>query len=431
MNRVEIRPGGPLKGKIRVPADKSITHRAVLFGGIAHGESRLRNPLRGEDCLRSVDVLQHMGVRIEDRGKEFVIHGRGLHGLREPGNVLDCGNSGTTARLTCGLLSGQDFFSVLTGDDSLRNRPMARVTEPLRSMGARFMGRDGGRKLPLAIRGGGLKALDYVLPVASAQVKTAVLLAGLNAEGETTVTEPEKSRDHTERMLRAMGAAIREDGLSVTVQGGTGLNGLDLTVPGDFSSAAFFLVAATLVPGSELTIENVGVNPSRTGLLELLREMGASVRLENERQVSGEPVADLFVSHSPLSGIAISGAQVVRAIDEFPILCVAASMATGETQISGAAELRVKESDRIATMVSGLRAMGVEAEERPDGMQILGRQNLSAGSFQSHGDHRVAMSMSVAGLCARGTSIIEGTECVATSFPGFWDLLRSVQRNSA
>jgi len=228
-----------------------------------------------------------------------------------------------------------------------------------------------------------------------------------------------------------MGAAIREDGLSVTVQGGTGLNGLDLTVPGDFASAAFFLVAATLVPGSELTIENVGVNPSRTGLLELLREMGASVRLENERQVSGEPVADLFVSHSPLSGIAISGAQVVRAIDEFPILCVAASMATGETQISGAAELRVKESDRIATMVSGLRAMGVEAEERPDGMQILGRQNLSAGSFQSHGDHRVAMSMSVAGLCARGTSIIEGTECVATSFPGFWDLLRSVQRNSA
>lgn len=423
-----VKPSGPLKGTITVPADKSITHRAIIFSSLAEGESVIRNPLRAEDPMSTLAAFRLMGVSARDgEGGEIIVRGNGLRGLAEPSNVIDCGNSGTTARLLCGVLAAQPFFSVLTGDASLRRRPMSRVTGPLSKMGAEFLGRDNGKLLPIAVRGGRLKPISFVSPVASAQIKTALLLAGLFCDGVTEVVEPERSRDHTERMLPAYGANLEVDGLAVRVTGGARLAGMDMTVPGDISSAAFFIVAALIVHGSEVLVENVGMNPTRTGIIDILLEMGADIQIQNERTVSGEPVADILARHSELKAITIGGSVIPRAIDEFPALCVAAAFAEGKTVIRDAAELRVKESDRIHSMAECLGAMGVSVEELPDGMIVTGVKNLSPGRFNSRGDHRIAMSMAVAGLRAGGDSVIEGDECIATSFPDFWDCLRRLQ----
>jgi len=423
LDRVRISGSRPLRGEVSVPPDKSITHRAVILASLARGGSRIANPLRGEDCLRTLEAFRALGVGVREEGGDFLIDGKGLDGLREPEDVIDCGNSGTTARLLAGVLAGRPFFSVLTGDASLRRRPMDRVSAPLGEMGARFAGRGGGRLLPLAVMGTRLRPIRYRSPVASAQVKTAVLLAGLSAPGETVVEEPGPSRDHTERMLPAFGVRVRVEGNRVSVEGEAELRPSDLRVPADLSSAAFFIVAALVVDGSELTIRSVGVNPTRTGLLDILRDMGADLSVEPAGTVSGEPVAHLHVRASGLRGVEVGGDRVVRAIDEFPVLCVAAALAEGETRIRGAGELRVKESDRIAVMAEMLRRSGVEVEERSDGMDILGRGRLDAAVTESRGDHRIAMAMAVAALRADGVSEIRGAGCVATSFPGFFEIL--------
>lgn len=413
------RPGGPLRGTIAVPGDKSITHRALILSALADGEATITNFCPGEDCLHTASVLQALGVWIEFDGERLRVAGKGLWGLREPQEILDCGNSGTGIRLLAGVLAGQNFFSVLTGDASIRKRPMGRVVGPLREMGAVIAGRHGGELAPLAITGARLQGLDYRSPIASAQVKSAVLLAGLFAEGTTSVTEPVLSRDHTERMFAYLGLPIVRQGLTVSVTGRPSFAAKDLAVAGDLSAAAFFLVAASLVPGSEVTITAVGLNPTRTGVLEVLQEMGARIEVRNAREQAGEPVADLHVRAAPLHGVPIGPDRIPRTIDELPILCVAAAFAEGETVISGAGELRVKESDRIAAMATELRRLGVRVEERPDGVRIAGGAPLTGAVCQSHGDHRVAMATAVAGLIARGETRVEDTDCVATSFPDF------------
>jgi len=357
----------------------------------------------------------------------LIVHGNGLDGLSEPASVLDLGNSGTGMRLLAGLLAGQDFFSVVTGDQYLMKRPMGRIVEPLQQMGAQIDGRSGGKLPPLAIRGGGrgIKAIDYMSPIASAQVKSALLLAGLYANGETSVKEPSKSRDHTERMLRFFGVECQEQGLRVTVRGRQPLQTKrSLDIPSDLSSAAFFIVAASIVPGSNLLIKSVGVNPTRTGIIDILTRMGADITLENRLDQAGEPVADIRVKHSTLRAVRIAGDMIPRALDEIPVLSVAASYAEGNTVIEDAAELRVKESDRIATMAAELRKMGVAVSERPDGMEITGRDALTGAVCDSHGDHRIAMSMAVAGLAARGETVVRDCGWIDTSFPGFERLLK-------
>jgi 3-phosphoshikimate 1-carboxyvinyltransferase len=369
-----------------------------------------------------------MGVKIEEPScGDLRIEGRGLHGLTEPADVIDCGNSGTTIRLLTGLLSGQAFFSVLTGDRYLRKRPMKRVVAPLAAMGARIWGRGGGDLAPLAIQGGGIRAAEYDSPIASAQVKSALLLAGLHADGVTTVREPHLSRDHSERMLAYFGAEVRPFPGGVSVAGNPFLEGREVFVPGDISSAAFFMVAALITPGSELLIRNVGVNPTRSGIIDILQEMGGALELTNRRELSGEPVADILVKSSSLKGIEIGGAVVPRAIDEFPVVSVAAAFAEGTTTIRDARELRVKETDRIAAMTSELARLGAQVEAREDGMEIVGMERLRGGSVASHGDHRIAMSMAIAALRADAPVTIEDTDCTATSFPGFWELLEEVK----
>lgn len=365
-----------------------------------------------------------MGVEIQESPERLDVQGKGLWGLSEPNGPIDCGNSGTGIRLLAGLLAGQDFFTVLTGDTSIRRRPMGRVVRPLREMGASIAGRRGGELAPLAITGGKLRGIAYTSPVASAQVKSALLLAGLFAEGATSVTEPRVSRDHTERIFRYFGIACSQHGATVSVEGrpAAGWPAKDLRVPGDFSAAAFFLVAATIVTGSHVTIRRVGVNPTRVGLLTILTRMGADIQVMNIAEEAGEPVADLVVRSAALKGVTVTAEEIPNMIDEFPILCVAASVAEGDTIVSGAEELRVKESDRIATMAAELRKMGVSMTERPDGMVIHGggeKARLTGGCCESHGDHRIAMSMAVAGLVAEGATTIADSGCIETSFPGF------------
>jgi 3-phosphoshikimate 1-carboxyvinyltransferase len=370
-----------------------------------------------------------MGIPIQEgkkAGDPLRIEGKGLRGLSEPSSVLDLGNSGTAMRLLTGVLAGQGFFSVLTGDESLRRRPMLRVVAPLRQMGAEINGCDGGNRAPLAVCGRRLKGIAYALPVASAQVKSALLLAGLLADGRTVLTEPLPSRDHTERIFRGMGIPLAIKGSELSLDPPPEFSGREIEVPGDFSSAAFFIVAATIVKNSELTIRNVGVNPTRTGLLDLLSEMGAEIRLENRRESNHEPVADLVVRSRPLRGIRVQPESVPKTIDEFPVLCVAAAVADGETVIRGAEELRVKESDRIRTITRELSKMGADLEERPDGLLIRGGRKLSGARCAGHGDHRIAMALAVAGLAADGETTVEGAEWVDTSFPGFQSLLESV-----
>ncbi len=411
-------PGGALHGSVRVPGDKSVSHRALMLGALADGTSHIHGFLEGEDTRATAAVLQRLGVRIEAPAEgERVVHGVGLHGLRGTAQPLDCGNAGTGMRLLAGLLAGQAFDSTLVGDESLSRRPMRRVTEPLARMGARIDTQDG--LPPLRVHGGQpLRGISYTLPVASAQVKSALLLAGLYARGETEVIEPHPTRDYTERMLAAFGWPITFEPGRARLSGGHALHATEVDVPADFSSAAFFLVAASIVPGSTLRLPSVGLNPRRTGLLKALRLMGADIRVENERSSGGEPVGDLVVRHAPLHGIELPEALVPDMIDEFPALFVAASVAQGRTVVRGAAELRVKESDRIATMAAGLRALGVAIGETPDGAAIEGGV-IGGGATDSHGDHRIAMSFAVAGLVATGPVRIDDCANVATSFPGF------------
>ncbi|MCC6347694.1 MAG: 3-phosphoshikimate 1-carboxyvinyltransferase [Nitrospirales bacterium] len=440
----ELHKTGSLKGEITPPPDKSLSHRAVMFASLAEGTSRVRNFLRAEDPLSTLRAFRSLGIGISEEppgekasggevSGEVLIHGKGLHGLQEAFDVIDCGNSGTTVRLLAGILAGSPFFSVLTGDNSLKQRPMARVVSPLKAMGAEISGRAGDRYLPLAIRGGSLKAMEYVMPVASAQVKSCLILAGLYAEGTTVITEPLLSRDHTERMLAAMGAGISSEGLTVRVAGqalgggGRELQPLDITVPADFSSAAFFLAAAFLVPGSDVLVKGVGINPTRTGLLDVLRQMGGSVTLHNEREVSGEPVADIHCSAADgLRAVTVGRESIPSLIDEFPILCILATQAEGTTEIRGAEELRVKESDRIRAMALELKKMGAELEEFPDGIAIRGKTKLKGCAVESHDDHRIAMSLAVAALIAGGTTTIADASCVDISFPGFFGQLKAL-----
>jgi 3-phosphoshikimate 1-carboxyvinyltransferase len=416
-----------LKGRIRVAGDKSISHRALLLGAIAEGTTRVRDFLPAADCLATLACVRALGIEVERLSEtELIVHGRGLHGLMEPKDVLDCVGSGTTMRLLAGILAGQPFYSVLTGNQQLRRRPMARIAEPLRRMGATMFGRDDGRLPPLTIQGGDLHGIEYKLPVASAQVKSAILLAGLYADGPTVVHEPGPARDHTERMLAAMRAGVEVDGATITLRGSTGLSSLDIVVPGDISSAAYFIAAACLLPGSEVAVESVGVNPTRTGFLDALREMGADIRVENQREISGEPVADVVVRARDLRGIEAGGDQVPRMIDEFPLLAVAATQAQGTTVVSEAAELRVKETDRIANTAVELRKLGARIEERPDGFVVEGPTRLVGAQVNSHGDHRLAMSLAIAGLVADGETTIEGAECIEDSFPGFEGTLRGL-----
>lgn len=426
MQSYTVQPAKSVRGEMKVPGDKSISHRSIMLGSIARGITTVRGFLRGEDNLATLNAFRAMGINVEDDGETLRISGKGLHGLAEPSDVLDCGNSGTSMRLITGLLAGQKFFSVLTGDKYLRNRPMKRVIEPLSKMGASIFGRAGGDKAPLAIVGGELTGTAYASKVASAQVKSAILLAGLYAAGETEVTEPHLSRDHSERMLRYFGADIEPFAGGVRVRSGKELDGRDIVVPGDISSAAFFMVAATIVPGSELLIKGVGVNPTRTGILDILTAMGASIELLDQREVSGEPVADILVRSSGLHGIEIGGDLVPRAIDEFPVLCVAAACASGRTVIKDARELRVKETDRIAAMAANLGKAGVKTIEKDDGMEIWGVERLQGCVAESFGDHRIAMSMLIAGLAASGDCTVNDIECIATSFPDFIQLLERV-----
>jgi 3-phosphoshikimate 1-carboxyvinyltransferase len=414
-------PSRPLRGSVRVPGDKSVSHRALMLAAIAEGDSRIRGFLEGEDTRATAAVLSQLGVRIETPSAgERLVHGVGLHGLRGSPQPLDCGNAGTGMRLLTGLLAGQAFDCTLVGDDSLSKRPMRRVTDPLASMGARIDTRDG--LPPLQVHGSQpLHGIHYQLPVASAQVKSALLLAGLYAAGETRIVEPHPTRDYTERMLAAFGWPITFSPGQARLTGGHVLRATDVDVPADFSSAAFFLVAASIVPGSELRLPAVGLNPRRTGLLHALRLMGADIAVEQEREAGGESVGDLVVRHAPLHGVELPEELVPDMIDEFPVLFIAAAVASGRTVIRGAAELRVKESDRIATMATGLRALGATIEETPDGAIIHGGR-LGAGTVESHLDHRIAMSFTVAGLVAAGPVRINDCRHVATSFPGFLEL---------
>ncbi len=424
----------PVRGEISITGDKSISHRAVMLGAIAEGDTVIRGFLYGADNRATVAAFRAMGLEIEEGfekgAKTLIVHGTGLRGLREPDDIINALNSGTTARLLTGLLCGQSFFSVITGDDSLRTRPMKRIVEPLSLMGGRISGRVESTLLPLAITPSELKGINYSTPVASAQLKSSILLAGLYARGRTSVTEPALSRNHTETMLKAMGADITVDNLTVTISGERPLKGIHIDVPGDISSAAFLMVAALIVPESRLLIKGVGVNPTRMGIIHILKKMGGDITLLNLKGDGFEPRADILVSASNLKGINITGTELLPAIDEFPIITIAAAFAEGSTGISGAGELRVKESDRISVMRGILRGMGVSCEEAPDGLSLEGREygTLGGGSFNTRGDHRVAMSLAVAALGAREEVTIEDGHSVDVSYPGFFTALHEISR---
>ena len=411
-------------GEITPPGDKSISHRAIILGSLARGRTRASGFLASRDTLATANAFRSMGVGVDVGAGRVEIAGNGLFGLEAPRKTIDAENSGTTARLLTGVLSAQSFRSTITGDDSLRRRPMSRVTVPLRSMGARISGE--GEVLPLHITGSGLRGMDYRSPVASAQVKSAILLAGLYAAGRTSVTEPERTRDHTERMLRYFGVPVEISGTRVSVSPGVEFSGTELEIPSDISSAAFFIVAALVNPGSEIMVKNVGLNPLRTGVLDILGEMGADISVENRRECCGEPVGDLVARHGALHSVRIEGESVSRAIDELPVISVAACFAEGETVISGAGELRVKETDRISAMTGELSKLGAEIRETPDGMIINGTGELRGARCESRGDHRVAMSLAVAATRARGETVIGDAGCVSISFPEFFPLFETL-----
>ncbi|CAH2466496.1 MULTISPECIES: 3-phosphoshikimate 1-carboxyvinyltransferase [Bacillus] len=415
-----------LNGKIVVPGDKSISHRSVMFGAIAEGTTKVSNFLLGEDCLSTIACFQKLGVQIEQSGNDVTIYGKGLANLQEPKEVLDVGNSGTTIRLMLGILANTPFHSTIIGDASIGKRPMKRVTDPLSKMNAQIDGRENGQYTPLSIRGGKVKGMHYHSPVASAQVKSAVLLAGLQGEGVTTVTEPMQSRDHTERMLRAFGCTVDVNGRTVSLQGGQQLKGADIEVPGDVSSAAFFLVAGAIVQNSKLVLENVGLNPTRTGILDVLTKMGALISINHIRNEEFEPCGDITIETSKLKGIEIGGTLIPRLIDEIPVIALLATQAEGITVIKNAEELKVKETNRIDTVVDELGKLGAKIEPTPDGMIIYGKQSLKGNTVNSHGDHRIGMMLAIASCIIDGEVKIENSDAVAVSYPKFFEQLAAL-----
>jgi 3-phosphoshikimate 1-carboxyvinyltransferase len=424
----KIKPVKVLKGAITVPGDKSISHRAAMIGSIAEGESRIKNFLKAEDCIATMEAFKKLGVAIEISGNTVKVKGSGLRALKKPSSVIDLGNSGTSMRLLLGILAGQDFESTLTGDKSLNKRPMKRVTEPLRQMGADIRGKDDANFAPLTVRGGKLRAIDYMSPIASAQVKSSVIFAGLYATGSTSVTEPFKSRDHTERMLALFGADISVDGLKVAIKGAESLKAKDIDVPGDISSAAFFIVPAILLPGSEITIRGVGFNDTRTGFINILKRMGAKIEASNVRN-DWEPVCDLTVRSSKLKATTVRKSEVPAAIDELPLLMVAALYAEGTTAIKGAGELRVKETNRIESMLHNLTKLGGNVRCEGDDVIVEGsptRILRGSDDLKSFGDHRTAMAVTDIAILCSGNSVIDDVSCVNTSFPGFYNILESI-----
>jgi len=416
-----------IKGNIFVPGDKSISHRSLILGSISQGETRVYNLLNSLDCLRTLECMQSLGVKIElGEDNSVKIKGKGLYGLQEPKAILDVGNSGTTIRLLTGLLSGQNFYSVLNGDNSIRKRPMKRVVQPLRLMGADIWGREDGHFAPLSIKGSKLNSFQYTLPVASAQVKSALLLAGLYTIGETVIREPLSTRDHTERMLETMQADIKISPPEIKINGGTELRSTDIFIPGDISSAAYFIAAASILRDSQIIIKQVGVNPTRTGIIEILKKMGTKIDILNYQIKSNEPQADLKIEYSELKGIEIKEEMVPILIDELPLIAVAATQAHGKTLVSGARELRVKESDRIKAIVSELKKMGADIEEEEDGFTVNGPTILQGAVCESYNDHRIAMSLAVAALLAEGKTVIRNSECIDISFPGFEKTLQNL-----
>jgi 3-phosphoshikimate 1-carboxyvinyltransferase len=409
-----------LNGELSVPGDKSISHRAVMFSSIAEGTSEITGFLKGDDCLSTIRCMKQLGVTIHEENDKIIVEGKGLEGLQEPDSMLDVGNSGTTIRLLSGILATRPFSAVLAGDDSIAKRPMGRVTGPLKMMNAKIDGRDNGRYTPLTIRGGNLVPVHYHSPIASAQVKSAILLAGLGADGKTTVTEPYRSRDHTERMLKAFGAKVEMEGTNASVYGRPELTATTVKVPGDISSAAFFLVAGAVTPSSSVRLENVGVNPTRTGILDVLEHMGADITVQNEESSGNEPSATIEIKSSRLKGTTISGELIPRLIDEIPAIAVLATQAEGRTVIKDAEELKVKETNRIDTMVSQLKNLGADIEATSDGMIINGPSELQGGSADSFGDHRIGMAMALCGLIADGPVTVKNTEAVAVSYPEFF-----------
>jgi len=431
MSSITLTAPKRLRGAINIPGDKSISHRAVIFNAVAEGNARITNFLVGEDCLSTIACMRALGVDVQRDGSEVVVAGVGLRGLKEPADLLDCGNSGTTLRLLAGLLAGMPHFAILTGDASLRSRPQRRIVTPLRALGATLDGRDNGDRAPLAVRGTTLKGGSYELPVASAQVKSALLLAALSGTGPLTLTGKIASRDHSERMLQAMGIDLQLRPESITLHPPTHPvfpYPLSLRVPGDPSSAAFWWVAAAIHPDAELTTHGVCLNPTRTGALDVLRAMGANIEVTNERTEGSEPVGDVTVRSSQLRGVTIGGALIPRLIDELPVLALAAACATGDTLVRDAQELRAKETDRIATVADGLDQMGVEVEPTGDGMGIVGRGGpaFTGSQLTSHGDHRLAMAWAVASLVATGETTISDPESASVSYPGFWETLQSI-----
>ena len=415
-----IQPITSLRGTMEVPSDKSISHRAVMFGSLALGTTHITNFLMGADCLSTISCFRKLGIEIEINGSDVTVHGKGLHGLTKSNDILDCGNSGTTVRLISGILSGQDFETTLTGDASIQKRPMKRVTLPLSQMGATIEAKDD-NFCPLHIKPHALKGITYESPVASAQVKSAILLAGLYADSPTTVIEPFVSRDHTERMLEALGATIKRDGTKVTIMPCDELRAIPIVVPGDISSAAFFMVAGLITPGSDIVIKNVGINPTRDGIIRVFKEMGADITYLNENCDNGEPTADLLVRSSSLHGVTVGGEIIPTLIDEIPMIAVAAAYADGTTIIKDAAELKVKESNRIDTVVTNLKAMGCDIEATEDGMIIHGGKQLHGTSINTKKDHRIAMSFAIGALAADGVTEIQDADCVTISYPNFYE----------
>lgn len=423
-----IEPSKGLRGALTIPGDKSISHRSIMFGSLAEGDTEITGFLYGDDCLSTVGAFRSMGIEIEVTDEKIIVHGKGLHGLQEPDNYIDVGNSGTTIRLISGILAGQPFHTVLTGDGSIRKRPMGRVIKPLSAMGAKITGRKQNTLAPLAIEGTKLHAMQYQSPVASAQVKSAVLLAGLYADGWTAVTEPSLSRNHTELMLEAFGAEVETSGTTARVKGNPQLKGQKIQVPGDISSAAYLLVAGSIIAGSEICLHNVGLNPTRTGILDVLLAMGADLTISNERVSGGEKMGDITVRSAALHGTTVAGDLIPRLVDEIPVLAVAAACADGVTEIHDAQELKVKESNRLETVAQGLRAFGVDITVLEDGLRIVGGQPLKAGAVcDSFADHRIAMSMTIAALAAEGAAEIEGFEAVSVSWPSFWSDLQALE----
>lgn len=412
-----IRKISKASGTIKVPGDKSISHRAVMLGALAGGTTEITGFLQGADCLSTIDCFRNMGIDIDVNGENVTVHGNGLNGLKAPEQMLYTGNSGTTTRLLCGILSGQNFDSSITGDASIQKRPMKRVTEPLSLMGAKIKN----DYCPLYIQGSSLHGINYTMPVASAQVKTAIILASLYADGETVIHEIEKSRDHTELMLSAMGADIHTDGLDIHIKKTGLLEPVNVDVPGDISSAAFFMVLGLIMPNSEITVTNVGVNPTRTGIIDVLHDMGANIKLENLRSSAGESVADITVSSSALHGTTISGDIIPRLIDELPIIAVAAVFADGQTVIKDAEELKVKETNRIRAVVDELSKCGVDITETDDGMIINGGKNIHGADFKTYGDHRMAMSLTVLAQLANGECTLDDSDCACVSYPSFFE----------